>query len=182
MFTILCDAWQEPTERSDPTEPICTFCRTNDPRAKVNTGHRVKDSDGRVTCPILRKYVCQLCGATGDTAHTIRYCPLRSNEDAPDVRKLKTTPRHASKSSPLLCCLSQYGPTVLLAPPDFWEGYFKRCRCLSVRLSVCRQRRSLSCIRHVSHDVVISARGRVGLLFRHIGATHLLFTSHTAIT
>lgn len=38
--------------------------------------HVLKDANGVVVCPILRAYKCELCGASGDTAHTKKYCKL----------------------------------------------------------------------------------------------------------
>ena len=40
---------------------------------------KVKDAKGKVTCPILRNYICPLCNSTGDFAHTIKYCPNSTN-------------------------------------------------------------------------------------------------------
>ncbi|XP_018652467.1 putative nanos RNA binding domain [Schistosoma mansoni] len=54
---------------------LCVFCRNNNEPKEIYTSHKVKDRFGRVTCPILRKFTCPLCGATKDRAHTIRYCP-----------------------------------------------------------------------------------------------------------
>ncbi|KQS38795.1 protein nanos isoform X2 [Drosophila erecta] len=55
----------------------CVFCENNnEPEAVVNS-HTVRDNFNRVLCPKLRTYVCPICGASGDSAHTIKYCPKK---------------------------------------------------------------------------------------------------------
>lgn len=56
------------------TKMHCVFCMNNKDHERVYSSHNLKDADGKVTCPVLRNYVCPKCGATGDTAHTISYC------------------------------------------------------------------------------------------------------------
>ncbi|XP_041370622.1 nanos homolog 2-like [Gigantopelta aegis] len=69
---------------------VCVFCKNNGEQASVFSSHILKDDEGRVSCPILRKYTCPLCGTSGDTAHTIKYCPL-NNGDFTSTALLKTT-------------------------------------------------------------------------------------------
>lgn len=57
---------------------VCVFCRNNGESESFYTSHYLKDADGKVTCPVLRAYTCPLCGANGDAAHTIKYCPENS--------------------------------------------------------------------------------------------------------
>ncbi len=54
---------------------VCVFCRNNGESESVYATHSIKASDGRITCPVLRAYTCPICGAHGDEAHTIKYCP-----------------------------------------------------------------------------------------------------------
>lgn len=53
----------------------CVFCKKNGERNLVVYSHNIKDEEGRVTCPVLRNYICPLCGISGDNAHTQSYCP-----------------------------------------------------------------------------------------------------------
>ncbi|XP_060684123.1 nanos homolog 1 [Hemiscyllium ocellatum] len=73
--------------RAKQEPKICVFCRNNGAPEDVYSSHVLKTPDGRVTCPILRAYTCPLCHASGDNAHTIKYCPL--SKDQPPQRLLK---------------------------------------------------------------------------------------------
>lgn len=64
------------SQQAKKKTPVCVFCRNNGESVGLYTSHYLKDADGKVTCPVLRAYTCPLCGANGDTAHTIKYCKL----------------------------------------------------------------------------------------------------------
>lgn len=53
---------------------FCTFCKNNNEPEFIYRSHRLK-KNGSVICPILWAYKCPLCNATGENAHTIKYCP-----------------------------------------------------------------------------------------------------------
>ncbi|XP_063826041.1 uncharacterized protein LOC135075551 [Ostrinia nubilalis] len=53
----------------------CSFCKNKGEPVSWYSSHCLKDGRGRVKCPVLRAFRCHLCGATGDRAHTIKYCP-----------------------------------------------------------------------------------------------------------
>lgn len=70
---------------------FCSFCRNNDEDELIYTSHQLKDSLGRVTCPILKAHSCPICGATGDLSHTLKYCPILQKKS-----KLQKILRHAN--------------------------------------------------------------------------------------
>jgi len=70
---------------------FCSFCRNNDEEELVYTSHQLKDSLGRVTCPILKAHSCPICGATGDLSHTLKYCPILQKKS-----KLQKILRHVN--------------------------------------------------------------------------------------
>jgi hypothetical protein len=59
---------------------FCAFCKRNGETREFYSTHILKDSRDVVICPILRKYMCPLCKATGDRAHTLRHCPLSKQQ------------------------------------------------------------------------------------------------------
>ncbi|XP_062602697.1 uncharacterized protein LOC134264423 [Saccostrea cucullata] len=68
---------------------LCVFCKNNGETVVIYSSHVLKDEEGKVSCPILRKYTCPLCGVSGDNAHTIRYCPKNDGDlSAPSLTQL----------------------------------------------------------------------------------------------
>lgn len=54
---------------------FCVFCQSSKQPEYIYKSHVLKDTLGRVKCPYLRNHTCPQCGASGDDAHTIKYCP-----------------------------------------------------------------------------------------------------------
>lgn len=70
------------TSCSGTSSDYCRFCKQNGETTRVYRSHRLKSEDGKVTCPILRNYTCPICEATGDYAHTRKYCPEAQRREA----------------------------------------------------------------------------------------------------
>ncbi len=64
--------------KSSTFKPImeCSFCKTNGEKKEIYSSHNLKDSLGKLLCPILREFKCPKCGESGDYAHTNKYCPV----------------------------------------------------------------------------------------------------------
>ncbi|XP_073956903.1 uncharacterized protein [Choristoneura fumiferana] len=58
----------------------CAFCKNNGSPISWYASHALRDRR-RVRCPVLRALRCPRCGATGDRAHTLKYCPLNVFSD-----------------------------------------------------------------------------------------------------
>ena len=74
--------------------PSCGFCRGNGECVDVYTSHSLRSPTGLVSCPYLRGHVCEICGATGDQAHTRSYCPQN-----PGARALPPLLRKTARQS-----------------------------------------------------------------------------------
>eukprot|EP00092_Neocalanus_flemingeri_P057717 GFUD01068673.1.p1 GENE.GFUD01068673.1~~GFUD01068673.1.p1 ORF type:complete len:273 (+),score=61.92 GFUD01068673.1:121-939(+) len=73
----------------------CKFCHSNGESVAQYRSHQLKSASGLVTCPVLRSFICPICKATGDFAHTQRYCPrnkdgkFNSGVSLTDLKKKK---------------------------------------------------------------------------------------------
>uniref|UniRef100_A0A8B9SD55 Nanos C2HC-type zinc finger 1 n=1 Tax=Apteryx owenii TaxID=8824 RepID=A0A8B9SD55_APTOW len=81
---------EEEEEEEAEALQVCVFCRNNKEAVALYTTHILKGPDGRVLCPVLRRYTCPLCGASGDNAHTIKYCPLSKMQAAKQLKHART--------------------------------------------------------------------------------------------
>lgn len=74
----------------------CVFCLNNGATREEYESHHCKDERGNVTCPVLQKFVCSRCNATGTNAHTAKYCPLKpiiTPEDCVAIEKKRQQKR-----------------------------------------------------------------------------------------
>lgn len=57
----------------------CAFCKSNGESYEIYSSHRLRDNEKMITlCPILRAHKCPRCHASGDQAHTMKYCPVKA--------------------------------------------------------------------------------------------------------
>lgn len=75
---------------------LCTFCKTNGEPEIIYTSHSLKDAADKIICPILQRYVCPDCGATGEKTHTKKYCPVLQKRLRLEMLKKLTNARNGN--------------------------------------------------------------------------------------
>ncbi|XP_037302955.1 uncharacterized protein LOC119188462 [Manduca sexta] len=103
--------------RALPNE--CAFCKNNGENEECYSSHALKDWRGRVLCPVLRAFRCPRCGATGDRAHTIKYCPENADTASERSGSLSARRRVPPSASLVLggsTTRTNYGPLTPTAP------------------------------------------------------------------
>lgn len=83
---------------------FCVFCRNNGEDEQFFLAHTLKDDSGQVICPVLRAYVCPICGATGPVAHTIKYCPQNKDDKYHESYASITTLKQMRSSTGKIRC------------------------------------------------------------------------------
>ena len=103
-----------------PVGDMCQFCLSNGEPEEQCRSHQLKTTDGLVSCPILRAFVCPHCKATGDHAHTQRYCPLnrdgKFNSHGASLADLKRKKNAAGRTIRSRWSQSSYPTTSLPSP------------------------------------------------------------------
>lgn len=75
----------------------CKFCKNNGESPDSYRSHVLRNpGTGQLICPVLRDHTCEVCGATGDDAHTKSYCPQAKKEQKKSLpTMLKETKRQS---------------------------------------------------------------------------------------
>lgn len=103
--------------RNGGKKEVCVFCRNNGEKEQIYTSHTLKDASNRVACPILRLYQCPICHASGDQAHTIKYCPY-AEKDSNCIKLFKENGRMSAAAAFLMNSLAGSNTSPSLSPPS----------------------------------------------------------------
>eukprot|EP00092_Neocalanus_flemingeri_P016138 GFUD01017466.1.p1 GENE.GFUD01017466.1~~GFUD01017466.1.p1 ORF type:complete len:263 (-),score=75.72 GFUD01017466.1:80-868(-) len=128
----------------------CKFCHSNGESVAQYRSHQLKNASGLVTCPVLRSFICPICKATGDFAHTQRYCPqnkdgkFNSGASLTELKKKKNAagnyPSSKRMTWPLQSCSKVYAgkaqsPLTVVKAEAFPSSYNYNYEMMNNRIS-----------------------------------------------
>lgn len=103
--------------RNGGKKEVCVFCRNNGEKEQIYTSHTLKDASNNVACPILRLYQCPICHASGNQAHTIKYCPY-AEKDSTCIKLFKENGRMSAAAAAFLMNSLAGNQTPPTSPPE----------------------------------------------------------------